>query len=602
MNDFQPFPIYDLKYGKVTAKKPWLLPQDAFKELLNAYVERGVLKKRKGYTEWGRMVHLVEDESVGTGDKSEVTFSGTLANVPIRDLEITDGVEKFTDNGDGTLTGDAGGVGTIVYETGAFSVTFNAAPEIDADITADYNFYPGLPVMGIWEHYTATGRYLLAFDTKRMCKYNSTTSLLNDMAEEDTWTGLDYNFFHCCSATDDKIYITNGVDQIRTWDGTTLAALTVDYTGGSTNKVNTCKFIFEYHGHIVLLAPTEETVFRPRRCRSSTAGTYTTWPSYGWVDCPTPDEIMGAQMIGNVLYVWFKESLWKLNYTGIYTSPFEWERVSPEEGLYAPFSTITIGGKSYGIGKSAIIATDGVNLAPVDSAIPDGIISDYDVGQVKYGYAGRIRDLRQIWWTACAVGSTEPDRVLAFNYEDGNFFPYDLAFMCFGSYTAGSTLTMDDIEDAWDDIEYTWDTGSAVAGYPLKLAGDHDGYIFLTNDGYNDNGEDIEFLAETGEWNPYIQNGLEANLGWVDFFLTTNDETELTIDFYVDQDPTAYLTKTLTFEDESGRDKVTVWKRVYVGAVGSHHRMRIYHTASEQPVEIHAIVPYFKQEGAIHGY
>ena len=602
MPDFQPFPIYDLKYGKVTAKKPWLLPQDAFKELLNAYVERGVLKKRKGYTEWGRMVHLVEDESVGTGDKSEVTFSGTLANGPIRDLEITDGVEKFTDNGDGTLTGDAGGVGTIVYETGAFSVTFNAAPEIDADITADYNFYPGLPVMGIWEHYTATGRYLMVFDTKRMCRYNASTKILEDKAAANTWTGTDYDFFHCCSATDDKLYITNNVDQVRTWDGSSLALLVVDYTGGSTNKVETCKFIFEYHGHIVLLAPTEESIFRPRRCRSSAAGTYTSWPSYGWVDCPTQDEIMGAQMLGNVLYVWFKESLWKLNYTGIYTSPFEWERVSPEEGLYASFSAVTIGGKSYGIGKSAIIATDGVNLAPVDSAIPDGIISDYDVGQVKYAYAGRIRDLRQIWWTLCGVGSTYPDKVLAYDYENGQFFPFDLSFQCFGSFTAGSTLTMDDIDEAWDDIEYGWDTAVGIAGYPIKLAGTHDGYIFLTNDGYNDNGEDIKFLAETGEWNPYIQNGLEANLGWVDFFLTTNDETELTIDFYCDQDPTAYLTRTLAFEDESGRDKVTVWKRVYVGAVGSHHRMRIYHTASEQPVEIHAIVPYFKQEGAIHGY
>ncbi len=67
-------------------------------------------------------------------------------------------------------------------------MTFKLPRRIDADNTAEYNFYPGLPVMGIWEHYTATGRYLLAFDTKRMCKYNTATSLLNDMAEEDTWT------------------------------------------------------------------------------------------------------------------------------------------------------------------------------------------------------------------------------------------------------------------------------------------------------------------------------------------------------------------------------------------------------------------------------
>ncbi len=601
MNDFKPYPIDDLKYGKVTAKKPWLLPQDAFKELLNAYVERGVLKKRKGYTEWGRMVHLVEDESVGTGDKSEVTFSGTLANVPIRDLEITDGVEKFTDNGDGTLTGDAGGVGTIVYETGAFSVTFNAAPEIDADITADYNFYPGLPVMGIWEHYTATGRYLLAFDTKRMCKYNTTTSLLNDMAEEDTWTGLDYNFFHCCSATDDKIYITNGVDQIRTWDGTDLEAFVVDYTGGSSNKVATCRFIFEYHGHLVLLAPTEDSVFRGRRCRSSAAGTYTDWPSYGWVDAPTPDEIQGAQMIGNVLYVWFKESLWRLNYTGIYTSPFEWERVSPEEGLYAPFSPVTIEGKSYGIGKSAIIGTDGDQVWEADQTIQDWINENYDKAKVSYCYGSRHRDLRQIWWTFCDVGSEYPDRVLAYDYRGGGFFPFTLSFMCFGSYTAGSTLTLDDIEEAWDDIEWSWDSPANVAGYPIKLAGTHDGYIMQCNDGYADKGEAISFEFGTMELNPFNKEGRETTLGWIDLLVTAHDDTEVTVDFYVDHGDTAYLTRTLSFKDERGGREL-VWKRLEVGCCGGFHRFRAYHTASGQPVEIHAIVPYFKPEGAIREY
>jgi len=72
------------------------------------------------------------------------TFSGTLADFPVRpgSVEITDGTETFSDDGLGRLTGDAGGSGTVDYETGAVSATFAAAPAEDQDVTADYEREP----------------------------------------------------------------------------------------------------------------------------------------------------------------------------------------------------------------------------------------------------------------------------------------------------------------------------------------------------------------------------------------------------------------------------------------------------------------------------
>jgi hypothetical protein len=57
-------------------------------------------------------------------------------------LTVTDGLgqETFTDNGDGTLTGDAGGSGTINYATGAISVTYNAGLAGGTPIYADYRY------------------------------------------------------------------------------------------------------------------------------------------------------------------------------------------------------------------------------------------------------------------------------------------------------------------------------------------------------------------------------------------------------------------------------------------------------------------------------
>jgi len=89
-------------------------------------------------------MQYIDDEVIATGDNSEVTFAGTLANQPIvtGSLSITDGVEIFTDPTpfEGTLVGDKGGSGTIAYVTGVYSVTFNTAPGNGVDITADYAY------------------------------------------------------------------------------------------------------------------------------------------------------------------------------------------------------------------------------------------------------------------------------------------------------------------------------------------------------------------------------------------------------------------------------------------------------------------------------
>lgn len=60
------------------------------------------------------------------------------------EVTFTDGTETFTDNLDGTLTGSAGGTGTINYMTGAYALTFAGAA---GSVTATYR----------WEDCTANG-------------------------------------------------------------------------------------------------------------------------------------------------------------------------------------------------------------------------------------------------------------------------------------------------------------------------------------------------------------------------------------------------------------------------------------------------------------
>lgn len=88
------------------------------------------------YSYWGAAIPEVVDE----GELS-TNFDFTLVHHPIiaDTLQITDGTEMFTDNGDGTLTGDQGGTGTINYVAGTGTLVFNSAPSWAIPIFADYN-------------------------------------------------------------------------------------------------------------------------------------------------------------------------------------------------------------------------------------------------------------------------------------------------------------------------------------------------------------------------------------------------------------------------------------------------------------------------------
>ena len=126
--------------------------------------------------------HLEYQDSIATGDGVTTTFGGTLATHPILGgtFNPTDGVETFTDNGDGTLIGSLTGSGTIVYSTGVWSITFNTAPLNHAVIKA--TFSPQIvdgtrPIMGLkqWTNETNGVGDLIALDTRRASAFDDTT-------------------------------------------------------------------------------------------------------------------------------------------------------------------------------------------------------------------------------------------------------------------------------------------------------------------------------------------------------------------------------------------------------------------------------------------
>ena len=79
---------------------------------------------------------------VATGDGVTKGFAGQLTSVPgICGVGFSDSVETFKCEEDGTLLGTYGGKGSVSYTSGVYSVTFNTAPEENAQIGVYYDTY-----------------------------------------------------------------------------------------------------------------------------------------------------------------------------------------------------------------------------------------------------------------------------------------------------------------------------------------------------------------------------------------------------------------------------------------------------------------------------
>lgn len=202
-SSFQPFLIGEMKTGLFNYLEPWIRPIDSFDPLSNAFVYRGTLQKRNGYSEFGRMAYRDNGIEIAVGSGATV-YNGILAAFPIRQgtFKATDGVENFIDNGDGTLTGSAGGTGTIVYATGVWALTFNTGVIAAVIIRAGYTYEPtqtttpaasSRPIMGIkaWADESNGNRLLLAMDTRRASVYNEGSEQFDPLSSvsQAIWQG-----------------------------------------------------------------------------------------------------------------------------------------------------------------------------------------------------------------------------------------------------------------------------------------------------------------------------------------------------------------------------------------------------------------------------
>jgi Ubiquitin-activating enzyme E1 FCCH domain len=544
---YSPFLISNYATGLDRELQPWLLPNDAFVDLLDGFVYRGVTRKRDGYSGFAnglkstytesRMVHTIGPVAMtGAIDAVNMHFTATLTTPVSRGSVTINGsnpVQVLTDNGLGVFTGN--GTGTINYTTGAVAIDFTAAPLALSTVTITADFFPGLPVMGVMSFYPVNNvRQLIVADTRFVNRYNPVTDRLEDIST-GTYSGTKFDFWswtnYATTANAPRLLFANGVvgDVIQQYDGTTVAPYTKVFAGGTLNA----RQIFNVRDRLVLFQTIEAGVLFPRRIRISGTGVNSdtfdnTAPGAGFIDIPDNTWFFGAAFNRDDVVFFTEGGSWLLKYTGNDITPFTLQRMDDSRGSGAAFSVITYLNRTMAASPRGLIISDGYQVERMDNNIPDFSFNNIDNANFQECFSGFIDEDRDVYLIYPSQGVIKPplvpdgssDRILVINFEEDNYAIYRIPLSCMGNFQSAIAVlwsdltTLNDFPD-WDALSETysnWNSFPYTKGTPIAIGGGHKGEIWRLNDVESEDNPqkiramtviDSETVRVTTDWNNY---------------------------------------------------------------------------------------------------
>lgn len=536
------FLITPLQSGWENDKPPFLIMDDAFTVLENAYVYRGRVRKRFG-------ARLMVGETAPTAGYEQLQ-SRLRMNIGT----ITGGTLA------GTVPGATFGIGQM-FSIGdnlftVFDPTAGANPMYRTDgivATADYNvgtgvfdiqgstlpngtivyFYPATPVMGFTEQEQSAvnDEKSLAWDTQFSYKYESTgweRISGETVAGDSVWTGGNSDFFWATnhrsatsSISDNRLFATNflSADGIRYTDGTTwtsnkAGAARWEVNSGAGIYIFSSRIIVSFKNRLVLLntqegATTGATTNYQTRCRFSKNGNVLATDAWyqspsakfgGYIDnTSTQEAIITAQFLRDRLIVYFERSTWELVYTGSEIQPFRWQRINTELGAESTFSQIPFDTQVLGVGNVGIMECTGTNVNRIDQNIPNEVFEIHNNDDGPKRVAG-VRDyISEIaYWSFPGVNRTAtkpfPNKVLTYNYLTRSWGRNDDSITAFGHWQAVAGLTWGSASSTWGSTSTQWGSGSFSAKTRHVIAGNQEGFTFQVD---NDNSRNSPALQIT---------------------------------------------------------------------------------------------------------
>ena len=516
MPSYIPVKVTGNTTGLVQNREEFILPDDAYPVLENAFVWRERIKRKQGTELLGRLRRTFTSLSLGNSGTSPWIFNlfstlvppivpETNAEIQPGSVVITVGTDTFTDLGNGTLQRQDGNIqSTINYISGI--VTLYLLEAAGTAATVNFNYYPDLPVMGLRDRQLSMNAFTqtVAFDTVYAYRYTSAGWV--EFIPGTTWTGSDSNFFWSTNywvsnANIPLFWVTNfsgtGGDPIRYTDGVTWTdfAPQIDAAG---NLLTQCLALVRFRGRLLAFNTLEgmnlaTSTMYPQRIRWSAIGSplATTTNSWrdditgkgGFLNLPTSQPITAVGFVRDNLVIYCTSSTWQFRYTGRAINPFQIEQVNSELGTESLFSAIQFDTSLMGIGDKGIVECDSFKSQRIDIKIPDLVFKFNNDNKGPSRIQG-IRDFFQklAYWTYPFIPENEdeieiiyPNRRLLYNYENDSWAIFTDSFTALGNFRPPSGRTWYNTKIPWNQCNFPWANRPALI--PTIIGGNQQGFV-----------------------------------------------------------------------------------------------------------------------------
>lgn len=253
----QPLFIGPYNLGVQQNLKPFMIPEEAFVDMLNVYVFRGRVEKKAGYQLLGRLRHvftgIVTAPDITSADSTidlktrlgipvtEVNSSissgftvtiGAPTSQVLTDLLAPDPLQPVGDNVNISPYNPVLGITSAVvnYSTGIITLVWTGVFGASS-VTITASYFPGLPVMGIRNREIPTAvntEQTIFFDTVYAYSFAGGSFQKLQSTLPVTWSGTDYQQFWSTNFKEDDVnnplfWVTNNVPGLHAYEVTAFA-------------------------------------------------------------------------------------------------------------------------------------------------------------------------------------------------------------------------------------------------------------------------------------------------------------------------------------------------------------------------------------------